>query len=123
MDLASEFDICRDLPCPILLQSLTTSLSPHRPYDFAIDLLPGMTPPRGWLYSLSLPEQEAMQKYISEAFDAGLIQPSSSPAGAGFFFVGKTDRGLHPCIDFRGLNNITIKHKEQISPALDLIRF
>lgn len=62
-----------------------TSLPPHRPYDCSINLLPGSTPPRGRLFSLSPPEQEAMQKYISEALDAGLIRPSSSPAGPGSF--------------------------------------
>ncbi|XDV19983.1 hypothetical protein PO909_025369 [Leuciscus waleckii] len=29
------------------------------------------------------------------------------PAGAGFFFVGKKDGSLRPCIDYRGLNSIT----------------
>ncbi|KAG1924807.1 hypothetical protein F2P79_025921 [Pimephales promelas] len=32
------------------------------------------------------------------------------PAGAGFFFVGKRDGSLRPCIDYRGLNNITVKN-------------
>ncbi|KAI2654015.1 Transposon Tf2-9 polyprotein [Labeo rohita] len=32
------------------------------------------------------------------------------PAGAGFFFVGKKDGSLRPCIDYRGLNNITVKN-------------
>ncbi|XP_053575173.1 uncharacterized protein LOC128664360, partial [Bombina bombina] len=40
----------------------------------------------------------------------GFIRPSSSPVGAGFFFVGKKDGGLRPCIDYRGLNQITIKN-------------
>lgn len=30
---------------------------------------------------------------------------------AGFFFVGKKDRGLRPCINNRGLNNITLKNR------------
>lgn len=37
-----------------------TSLPPHMPYDHAIDLIPGTTPPRGSLYSLSGPEQSTM---------------------------------------------------------------
>ncbi|KAJ8280119.1 hypothetical protein GJAV_G00050750 [Gymnothorax javanicus] len=43
-------------------------------------------PLRGGLYSLSRPEQEAMEKYVEESLAAGIIHPSSSPAGAGFFF-------------------------------------
>jgi len=52
-----------------------------------------------------------MEKYINESLAAGIIRPSSSPLGAGFFFVGKKDGSLRPCIDYRGLNQITIKNK------------
>ncbi|KAK3521410.1 hypothetical protein QTP70_004340 [Hemibagrus guttatus] len=41
---------------------------------------------------------------------AGHIRPSTSPAAAGFFFVGKKDGGLRPCIDYRGLNAITVPY-------------
>ncbi len=63
------------------------SLPPHRPYDCAIDLLPGMCPPRGRLFSLSAPERQAMEDYIQESQASGFIRPSTLPAGAGFFFV------------------------------------
>ncbi|KAL0186362.1 hypothetical protein M9458_018032, partial [Cirrhinus mrigala] len=94
----------------VFSKSRAASLPPHRPYDCAIKLLPGMSPPKGKLYSLSAPEREAMEKYISDSLAAGLIRPSSSPAGAGFFFVKKKDGSLQPCIDYRGLNNITVKN-------------
>ncbi len=64
-------------------KSRAASLPPHRPYDCAIDLLPGTSPPKGKLYSLSAPEREAMEKYISDSLAAKIIRPSSSPAGAG----------------------------------------
>ncbi|KAI4900897.1 hypothetical protein NFI96_007222 [Prochilodus magdalenae] len=86
-------------------------LPAHRPYDCAINLLPGTSPPRGHLFSLSAPEKKAMEEYIQEALALGFIRPSTSPAGAGFFFVGKKDGGLRPCIDYRGLNKITIKDR------------
>ena len=35
-----------------------------------------------------------MTKYIQESLAAGIIRLSSSPAGAGFFFVGKKDGSL-----------------------------
>lgn len=87
------------------------SLPPHRPYDCAIDLLPGASLPSSRLYNLSRPEHDTMEKYISDSLAAGIIRPSSSPVGAGFFFVTKKDQTLRPCIDYRGLNNITIKNK------------
>ncbi|KAI2662624.1 Retrotransposon-like protein 1 [Labeo rohita] len=94
----------------VFSKSRAASLPPHRPYDCAIELLPGTSPPKGKLYSLSIHEREAMEKYISDSLAAGFIRPSSSPAGAGFFFVGKKDGSLQPCIDYRGLNNITVKN-------------
>uniref|UniRef100_A0A8D3DWB3 CCHC-type domain-containing protein n=1 Tax=Scophthalmus maximus TaxID=52904 RepID=A0A8D3DWB3_SCOMX len=87
------------------------ALPPNRPYDCAINLLPGTSPPRGRLFSLSAPERGAMDTYINDSLAAGIIRPSSSPAGAGFFFVGKKDKTLRPCIDYRGLNDITIKNR------------
>uniref|UniRef100_A0A674M8X6 ribonuclease H n=1 Tax=Takifugu rubripes TaxID=31033 RepID=A0A674M8X6_TAKRU len=86
------------------------SLPPHRPYDCPIDLLPGAPYPTGRLYNLSIPE-EVMRNYITESLASGIIRPSSSPLAAGFFFVAKKDGGLRPCIDFRKLNNITVKNK------------
>lgn len=86
-------------------------LPPHRPYDCAIELMPGQCPPRGRVFSLSPPEQTAMETYIMEGLKAGIIRSSTSPAGAGFFFVGKKDGGLRPCIDYRALNKVTIRNR------------
>ncbi|KAK3515344.1 hypothetical protein QTP70_017278 [Hemibagrus guttatus] len=85
-------------------------LPSHQAWDCAIDLLPNASPPRGRVYPLSLPEAKAMEDYIEPALVAGHIRPSTSPAGAGFFFVGKKDKGLWPCIDYRGLNAITVRY-------------
>ncbi|XP_073522176.1 uncharacterized protein [Phyllobates terribilis] len=87
------------------------TLPPHRPYDCPIDLVPGATPPRGRIYPLSVAETRAMSEYIEENLARGFIRKSTSPAGAGFFFVKKKDGSLHPCIDYRGLNLITVKNK------------
>ena len=99
-DIGEVFSKCRAL-----------SLPPHRPYDCAIELLPGAPLPSSRLYNLSRPEREAMEGYIQDSLSSGLIRPSSSPVGAGFFFVTKKDKSLRPCIDFRGLNNITVRNK------------
>uniref|UniRef100_A0A3B3XW38 Gypsy retrotransposon integrase-like protein 1 n=1 Tax=Poecilia mexicana TaxID=48701 RepID=A0A3B3XW38_9TELE len=95
----------------VFSKSRALSLPPHRPYDCAIDLLPGAPLPSSRLFNLSGPERESMEKYVNESLAAGLIRKSSSPVGAGFFFVGKKDGSLRPCIDYRGLNQITVKNK------------
>lgn len=66
-----------------------------------------------------------MEAYIKESLEAGLIRPSTSPAGAGFFFVGKKDGGLRPCIDYRGLNKVTIRNRYPLplmSTAFELLQ-
>ncbi|XP_056157044.1 uncharacterized protein LOC130131387 [Lampris incognitus] len=75
-------------------KSKAKSLRPHRPYDCAIDLLPGTTPPKERLYSVSGPETQAIRNYIDLALEAWIVLPSSSSAGAGFLFVGRQDPAL-----------------------------
>ena len=114
-----------DLSLAFSKQRVASALPPHRPYDCAIDLLPGTSPPRGRLYSLSGPEEAAMEKYIDEALTAGSIKSSTSPAGAGFFFVSKKDGSLRPCIDYRGLNDITVRNRYPLplmSSSFDRLR-
>uniref|UniRef100_A0A3B1KEA5 Gypsy retrotransposon integrase-like protein 1 n=1 Tax=Astyanax mexicanus TaxID=7994 RepID=A0A3B1KEA5_ASTMX len=86
-----------------------TKLPPHRPSDCAIDLVEGATLPKARVYPLTRDEEKAMEEYVSEALAQGFIRPSKSPVGSGFFFVKKKDGGLRPCIDYRGLNDITKK--------------
>ncbi|KAK3531089.1 hypothetical protein QTP70_010364 [Hemibagrus guttatus] len=88
-----------------------SKLPPHRPWDCAIDLIPGEPVPKGRIYSLSIPEEKAMEEYIQEALTQGYIRPSTSPAASSFFFVAKKDGGLRPCIDYRALNQITVKFR------------
>ncbi|KAL0200273.1 hypothetical protein M9458_003460, partial [Cirrhinus mrigala] len=76
----------------VFSKQVATQLPPHRPWDCAIDLLPGAQLPKGRVYPLSIPERQAMEEYISEALAQGFIQPSTSPA-ASSFFVGKKDGG------------------------------
>ncbi|KAK3520690.1 hypothetical protein QTP70_030553, partial [Hemibagrus guttatus] len=96
-----------DVFCP----RKASKLPPHRPWDCTIDLLPGEPVPRGRIYPLSIPEEKAMEEYIKEALAQGYIRPSTSPAASSFFFVVKKDEGLRPCIDYRALNQITVKFR------------
>ncbi|KAI2666816.1 Transposon Tf2-6 polyprotein [Labeo rohita] len=102
-------DYCafQDVFCP----RRAARLPPHRPWDCAIDLLPDAPVPKGRIYPLLIPENQAMEEYIKEALQHGYIHPSTSPAASSFFFVAKKDGGLRPCIDYRALNKVTIPFK------------
>ena len=86
-------------------------LPPHRPYDHRIPLKPDTVPPFGPLYGMSHKELTALKAYLEENLAKGFIRPSSSPAAAPVLFVKKADGSLRLCVDYRGLNDITIKNR------------
>ena len=59
-----------------------------------------------------------MKKQLRELQDKGYIRPSSSPWGAPVLFVKKKDGSLCMCIDYRSLNEVTIKNKYPL-PRID----
>ncbi|KAL0186579.1 hypothetical protein M9458_018249, partial [Cirrhinus mrigala] len=70
-----------------------------------------MQPPVTPLEAPAEPMQLGTTKLTMEELAKGFITPSTSPASAGFFFVKKKDGGLRPCIDYRGLNEVTVKYR------------
>jgi len=86
-------------------------LPPHRPYDHEIRLLPGKDLPFGPLYSMSRDELKALREWLDENLKKGFIRPSSSPVASPVLFVKKPGGGLRLCIDFRSLNNISVKDR------------
>ena len=79
--------------------------------EHAIDLKDGKQPPYGPIYSLGLVELETLKTYIETHLKTGFIQPSKSPAGAPILFDKKPDGSLCLCVDYWGLNNLTIKNR------------
>lgn len=67
--------------------------------------------PFGPIYNLSETELEALREYLDENLKKGFIRPSESPAGAPILFVKKKDGSLRMCVDYRGINKITIKNR------------
>lgn len=82
-----------------------------RPEDHSIQLKPGSTPPSGPLYNMSHGELEVLRKYLKENLDKGFIRTSSSSAASPVLFAKKPSGGLRLCVDYRGLNALTIKNR------------
>ncbi|EDN07425.1 hypothetical protein HCAG_03956 [Histoplasma mississippiense (nom. inval.)] len=83
----------------------------HAPHDHAIDLKPGKEPPYRPIYNLSPQELSVLREYIEKALEKNWIRPSKSPAGAPVLFAPKKDGTLRLCVDYRGLNEITVKNR------------
>ena len=77
----------------------------------AIKLQEGQQPPYGPIYSLGPVELETLKTYIETNLANGFIWPSKSPTGAPILFVGKLNSSLRLCVDYWGLNNLTIKNR------------
>jgi hypothetical protein len=90
-------------------------LPPHRDeHDFKIELEPGMTPKFGPLYGMSREELLVMRHYLDEHLEKGFIRPSRSPFASPVLFVKKPGGGLRFCVDYRALNEITIRNRYPI---------
>jgi hypothetical protein len=63
-----------------------------------------------------------LKDYVKEMLDLGKIRPSKSPAGAPILFVPKPHgRGLWLCVDYRGLNRVTITNQYPL-PLMNELR-
>ena len=102
----------------------TSRLPPSRPgYDFNISLIPGAKlPPLAKPYHLSQEETRILKEWIDGMLSTGLIQKCTTklPTAAPIFFVGKKDGNKRPCVDYRKLNDVTIKNAYPI-PRIDQI--
>lgn len=67
-----------------------------------------LTPPWGPLYGMSREELLVLRKTLTDLLNKGWIRPSNSPAASPVLFARKPNGGLRLCVDYRGLNAITI---------------
>jgi hypothetical protein len=86
-------------------------MPPERKVEFAIELIPGTAPISKRAYRVSRPELVELKKQIDELLEKGYIRPSTSPWASLVLFVEKKDGTKRMCIDYRYLNEVTIKNK------------
>jgi len=109
--LLDKLPACLEPYLDVFSTANARQLAPHRDIDLAIDLQPGKEPPYGPIYPLSQTELAALREFLEENLQKGFIRESKSPAGAPILFTPKKDGGLRLCVDYRGLNAITIKNR------------
>ena len=95
-------------------------MPPDREVEFVIELLPGTAPVSKRPYRMPPNELVELKKQLQTLLDKGFIRPSSSPWGCPALFVKKKDDSLRMCVDYRPLNEVTVKNKYPL-PRIDIL--
>ena len=111
-----DIPIVREYP-EVFPDDLTT-MPPKRDIEFRIDLVPGTAPIHKRPYRMGANELAEVKKQVDEQLQKGYIRPSTSPWGAPVIFVEKKDKTKRMCVDYRALNEVTIKNKYPL-PRID----
>src|SRR5207237_2942308 len=86
-------------------------LPPKRAVEFSIELIPGTAPVFRRPYRMSQNDLAEMKVQLQELLDKGFIHPSSSSWGCPAMFVDKKDQSKRLVVDYRPLNEVTVKNK------------
>ncbi|GBG92251.1 hypothetical protein CBR_g55020 [Chara braunii] len=88
----------------------------------AIEIIPGSSISTGRFYRMSPGELDELRRQLKELVEKAWIRPSVSPYGSPVLFVPKKKEGtLRMCIDYRGLDAITVKNREPLLRIDDLL--
>src|SRR5438105_687829 len=79
--------------------------------EFSIELLLGTAPVFRRPYRMSQNDLAEMKIQLQELLDKGFIHPSSSSWGCPAMFVDKKDQTKRLVVDYRPLNEVTVKNK------------
>ncbi|KAJ1699965.1 hypothetical protein LUZ63_008477 [Rhynchospora breviuscula] len=96
-------------------------LPPKRGVDHNIPLLPEAQPINLRPYRYSYFQKLEIEKIIEELMKHSVIQHSTSPYASPVLLVKKKDGGWRMCVDYRKLNNQTVKDKYPIPIIEDLL--
>ncbi len=78
--------------------------------NYAIELVDDWQPPYSFIYSLRSVELEILKAYIKNNLVNSFIRPFNFPIRAPILFDKKPNTNLRLCVDYQGLNNLTIKN-------------
>jgi hypothetical protein len=95
-------------------------MPPDWDIEFVIELIPGTAPIAQRSYRMNPQELEELKKQLADMLSKGLIHPSASPWGSPILFVDKRDGTIRLCVDYRKLNEVTIKNKYPLTKIEDL---
>nr|CAJ00278.1 hypothetical protein [Lotus japonicus] len=90
-------------------------------HDHKIILKDGSNPVSLRPYRYPPAQKDVIDKMVKELLESGVIQPSSSPFASPIVLVKKKDGSWRMCVDYRKLNDMTVKAKFPIPLVEDLL--
>ena len=97
-------------------------MPPYREVELVIDLLPETAPISKRLYRMSVEELKELKKQLTKLQEAEYIRSNSSPCGALVLFVQKKEGSQGMCVDYRSLNDVTVKDNCPLPRIEDLVK-
>nr|XP_027099356.1 uncharacterized protein LOC113718666 [Coffea arabica] len=95
-----------------------TQLPPNRSLDHQIPLKSGAQAFKMKPYRYPHSQKAEIEKQIADMLKSGIIKPSNSPYASPVLLVKKKDNTWRFCVDYRHLNDLTIKDRYPI-PNID----
>ena len=95
-------------------------LPPDRDAAFEIKPIPGTQPIHKAPYRMAPKEQVELKRQLDDLLAKGFIRPSRSPRASPVLFVEKKDKSKRLCVDYRALNQVTIKNKYPL-PRIEVL--
>lgn len=86
-----------------------------------IELEPGHSPPNRPVIRMTAEQLQGLQEILQDFLDKGFIKPSVSPYGAPVLLIKKPDGSWRFVVDYRALNQITIKNVYPLPRIDDLL--
>jgi hypothetical protein len=98
-------------------------LPPHRSWDHSITLsVPKEKLKHGPVYSLTPKELQFVKQWITEMVEKRFIEPSKAPFSSPLFVVAKPGGDMRPVVDYRALNDVTLKDVGSLPLINDSLR-
>ena len=120
LEATSLYDIPVICDYPDVFPEELPGMLPERDIEFVIELTPGTSPISQNPYRMNNVELAELKKQLADMLSKGLIRPSASPWGSPVLFVDKEDGTIRLCVDYRKLNDVTIKNKYPLPKIEDL---
>jgi len=96
-------------------------LPPLRDHDHKIPLKTGSEAVNLRPYRYSGLQKDSLERMVTEMLDTGIIRTSNSPFASLVILVKKKDSTWQLCVDYRALNQLTIKDKYPIPMIEELL--